>query len=185
MANTNAPFGFRAYRSLSGGTVRLSDRYRIANALAADIAYGDPVADTGSNNEITLSAADGPQIGVFAGCKYRDADGAMQYRKNWVTGTATFNSEGAEALVYDDPDTVFIAQMSLGFVAANVGLLADLVMTAPSALGVSKVAVDSADLAGSAVKIIGLVNRPNNAYGNYAVVEVILGNHVLAERTAV
>lgn len=185
MANKNAPFGFRAYRHLSGGTIRASDRYKIASGTAANIGYGDPVADTGSGDAITLAAADGQQVGIFAGCEYVDASGNKVFSKNWVTGTVTKNTVAAKAYVYDDPNIVFIAQMSLGFVEANVGLLADLVLTAPNSLGMSQAAVDSADLAGSAVKIIGLVNRPDNAYGNYAVVEVMLGNHALHERVAV
>lgn len=185
MANRNAPFGLRAYRQLGGGTPGRQAEYTIADAYGSNIGYGQPVVSTGAGRDISAAAADGGQRGVFAGCKYRNAQGEIVYANKWTASTATFAAEGAVAYVIDDPNTVFIVQMSLGFVATNVGLLADLVIGAPDALGNSTVAVDSTDLAGSAVKILGLVNRPNNAYGNYAVVEVLLGNHELHERVAV
>lgn len=190
MANRNAPFGFRAYRHAAGGTIRTS-RYRIASGLAANIGYGDPVVETGTSAadgtpRVTIATADGGQTGVFAGVWYKDpTTGDVVFSKNWKTGQTTFAAEDAEALVFDDPNIVFIAQMSDGLAAANIGLLADLVIGAPNSLGVSTSAIDSADLAGSAAKILGVVSRPDNALGQYAVVEVMLGNHVRHERTAV
>lgn len=190
MANRNAPFGLRAYRHLTGGIVRAA-KYSMASGLAANIGYGDPVVETGTSDaagraRITKSAVDGAQSGVFGGCFYRNSIGDVVFSKNWVSGTTTFGSEEATALVYDDPNIVFIAQMSLGLAAANIGLLADLSdSSGPNSLGVSTASVDSADLAGSAVKILGIVERPDNALGNYAVVEVLLANHVRHERPAV
>jgi hypothetical protein len=179
MANRNAPFGLQPHRHLTGGIIRASDRYRIASALASDIGVGSRVVETGTsdafgNPRIDLSAVDGPCTGVFMGCSYRDSAGNVVYSKEWVSGTVTYNSEPAVALVIDDPNVTYRAQMSLALVAANIGLRADMTAEAVNALGMSTQAVDSSDLAGDAVKILGVVNRPGNEIGNYAIVEVVL-----------
>lgn len=185
MANVNAPNGFTPRRHLTGGTIRPSDRYRIASALAADIGLGDPVVETGTSDaagspQVTIANANGPVTGVFGGCYYKDAStGTVIFSKEWVSGQATYNSEPAVALVFDDPAIVYEAQMSLALVAANIGLFANLVIGSPSALGVSASAVNSSGLASSedVVKILGVVQKPRNEIGNYARVEVIFNDH--------
>ncbi len=191
MANKNAPFGFRPARHLTGGTIREA-KYNIASALAANIGVGSIVVETGTSGAngrpyITLAAADGAQTGVFMGVKYRDPNtGDVVYARRWVSGQTTFNSEDAEAIVIDDPAVVYEIQMSGALAAANIGLLADLVIGAPNAqTGRATTAVDSADLAGSAVKILGLAPIAGNELGTYGIVEVLLGNAVPHERTAV
>lgn len=182
MANINAPFGLRAVRLLGGGTPgRLSYGYTIgvntAGTLASDIGYGQPIVRTGAGKDITPATDGGTITGVFYGCKYRRADGSIVYAKNWVASTVTFNNEGAQACVVDDPNTVFQIQMSGGFTAANSGQFAGLVVGTSSSLGISSSAANSSDISGTAdnFKILGLANIPGNAYGNYAIVEVLLG----------
>lgn len=185
MANVNAPNGFTPRRHLTGGTIRPSDRYRIASALAADIGLGDPVVETGTsdaagNPQITIANANGPVTGIFGGCYYKDAStGDVKFSKEWVSGQATYNSEPAVALVFDDRNIVFEAQMSLALAAANIGLFANLVIGSPSALGVSTSAVNSSGLASTedVVKILAVAQKPKNELGNYARVEVIINDH--------
>lgn len=190
MANRNAPFGFKPFKHLMGGTIRASDRYRIASALASNIGHGSRVVETGTsdadgNPRVDLAAVDGPCTGVFIGCSYRDSRGDQQFSRNWVSGTATYNSEPAVALVIDDPNVTYLAQMSLALVAANIGLRADLTAESVNSLGQSTQAVDSSDLAGDAVKILGVAKIPGNALGNYAIVEVALVDAPLITRAAV
>lgn len=191
MANRNAPFGLKPHRHLSGGTIRASDRYRIASGLAANIGVGSRVVETGTsdangNPQVTIAAVDGPATGVFMGCYYKDSStGDTVFAKNWVSGRTTQNSEPAVALVIDDPDVTYSAQMSLALVAANIGLRADMTAESVNSLGVSTQAVDSSDLAGDAVKILGVIQRPGNELGNYAIVEVVLVDAPLFTRAAV
>lgn len=190
MANRNAPFGLRPHRHLMGGVIRASDRYRIASALASDIGLGSRVVETGTsdadgNPRIDISAVDGPCTGVFMGCSYRNSQGDQVFAKEWVSGTATYNSEPAVAFVIDDPNVTYLAQMSLALVAANIGLRADMTAESVNALGQSTQAVDSSDLAGDAVKILGVAKVPGNALGNYAIVEVALVDAPLITRAAV
>lgn len=185
MANPNAPFGLRALRHLTGGTIRPSEGYTIANAYNTAIGYGQIVQKTGTGMDIAVGANDTvAKIGVFAGCFYRDQKGNSTFSPNWVASTATFQSEGARALVFDDPQTVFLvrtAGASTPDVAAtDIGQFAGLVVgTVDTGTGVSRNALDGADITGTAdvFKILKLYDDGRNAYGDYALVEVLLGIH--------
>lgn len=189
MANVDKPNGFRPYRQLGGATPgRFGYDYTIANALAENIGYGNLVSRSGTGKNV-INAVDGVAgatiVGVFLGCKYRDVRGNIVYSPNWVSATATFASEGAKAVVADDPKIVFIAQMSGDFTAANSGQFGGLVIAAPDSLGVSTWEVNSADISGTldSVKILGLANIPGNAYGTNAKVEVLIAFHEYGDGT--
>lgn len=179
MANLNGPYGLRPVRHLTGGCIRMSE-YSIASELAANIFYGDPVEMTGTGRNITLAAADNADsIGVFAGCRYVDATGSPVFSKYWPTGTVATD---IVAIVYDDPKIVFSAQATT-IAEADVGQLADWNGTAGSAVtGISGNSVDGTSYAatGGALRIMGLVKSPDNAYGAYAKVEVIFAEHALS-----
>lgn len=183
MANVNAPNGFTPVRHATGGEIRAAGGYRIENAKAINLGTGDIVVNTGTGNELGAAVngvSGAAAVGVFAGCKYQDAKGNIVYSPNWVSGTVTKGSAGAEAFVYDDPQIVFEVQASAGFAAANPGQFAGIVATAPdAATGRSKQALDSADISGTLdnLKILGLAPRAGNEYGNYARVEVLLAFH--------
>jgi hypothetical protein len=189
MPNVNNPSGFSALRRIDGGSVgRFGYDYTIADALAQNIGYGNLVARTGSGKDIT-NAVDGVAgatiVGVFAGVKYRDVYGNIQYRPNWISGTPTFAAEGAKAVVIDDPKVVFVAQMSAGFTATDSGQFAGLVLANPNSLGVSQWQVNSADITSTldSVKILGLHSNIRNAYGTNAKVEVLLAFHEYGDGT--
>lgn len=195
MANVNFPFGFLPKRRIDGGIVgRSGYDYTIADALAANIGYGNLVSRTGTGKNIT-NAIDGVGgatiVGVFLGCKYRDTRGNIQYSPNWVSATATFGSVGATAVVVDDPKVIFEAQMSADFQAVDSGQFAGLVLASPSSLGFSTWQVNSADITGTldSVKILGLSTKSSrngsvdNAYGTNAKVEVLLAFHEYGDGT--
>lgn len=191
MANVNSPNGFSALRRIDGGIVgRFGYDYTIADALAQNIGYGNIVSRTGTQKDIQNmvdGVAGATAVGVFAGVKYRDVQGNIRYAPNWVSATATFNAEGAKACVLDDPKIIFLAQMSAGFVAADSGQFAGLVLANPNSLGVSQWQVNSADITGTLdnVKILGLYNPtgPRNAYGTNAKVEVLIAFHEYGDGT--
>lgn len=185
MANPDAAFGFRPVRYLDGRPYNGGiNEYTIANALAANIGRGSLVTKTGTGQNITIAASGTtPSIGVFLGVQYRDANGATQFKPNWVSGTVTFQSEGAKALVADAPDLVFELQASAGFVADNEGQFAGIVVGAPDANGNATTEFDSADITGTAdnVKLLRLSKKPRNGqandYGSNAVAEVLIAIH--------
>lgn len=181
MANVDNPFGFRAKARIDGGNVgRFGYGYKIADALAANIGYGNLVSRTGTGKNIT-NAIDGvggaTVVGVFTGCKYRDARGNILYSPNWISATATFGAEGASACVIDDlRNVIFTVQASAGFVAADEGQFAGIVIASPNSLGVSQWELNSADITGTldTLKILGLTDDGRNAYGTNAKVDVLI-----------
>jgi hypothetical protein len=189
MANVDKPNGFRPFRRIDGGIPgRFGYDYTIADALAANIGYGNLVSRTGTGKNVT-NAVDGVAgatvVGVFLGCKYRDTRGNIVYAPNWISGTSTFASEGAKAVVADDPKIVFIAQMDGGFTAADSGQFAGIVIASPDSLGISTWEVNSSDITGTldTVKILGLANVPRNDYGTNAKVEVLIAFHEYGDGT--
>jgi hypothetical protein len=180
-ANVNSPFGFKPLKSPSG-TVRVNSYsdYSIANAYNTAIPYQAVVSKSGTGTNI-IAGADGTaaKVGVFLGCKYRDTLGNFIFSKNWLASTPTFNSEGAQAIVADDPKQVFLARMSGALTADNIGQFAGMVVGAANTVGVSTSAVNSSDITGTAdvFKILELYNDGLNAYGNYSLVKVMLGIH--------
>jgi hypothetical protein len=185
MANPNAPFGFRPVRHQTGGTIRPSEQYKIANALASNIAVGDPVAKTGTDMNIQLGVdgvAGASWIGIFAGCKYRDAKGNIVYSPIWASGQTTFNAEGAQAYVYDDPNIVFAVRASAALNATDLGQFAGTVATAPNTtLGQSRMALNSADITATLdnMKIVSLLPVVGNDFGSFAQAEVLISFHEL------
>ena len=181
MANTDAPNGFTPAFHLKGGTIRLQ-KYNIASALAADIKSGDCVFLTGSGKQIDLvdAGTDTPIVGVFQGVRYRDTDGSYIYRKDWVSGTTTLNSDDAVAMVVDDPNVVFEVQASGSIAAADIGQQADIAYTAGSSLlGTSKAEL-GAPASGANFQIYDLVDRDDNEYGANAKVYVLINEHAYA-----
>jgi hypothetical protein len=199
MANPNAPFGLRAVRRFDGGVVgRTNGKYTIANAYANAIGYGDIVktvdtyqslqANGGSQPvagpNINIATTGGHPIGVFEGCKYQDTLGNYIWSKNWVASTATLNGAGAQAIVCDDPNTVFQVQSDGTVANTDVGKFATFVNNGvPNALGISTLALHEAGVTTTITdfKILGLVQRPGySVAGAFGIVEVLLALHELA-----
>lgn len=188
MANVNAPFGLRPIKRFDGRFYGTANTYPLASGTSGNIGRGDAVKKTGSGNYITVGTnGTAPVIGVFVGVRYRASDGSVFYRPNWVSGTTTFNSEDAQALVLDDPSLVFLVQAnSTGVAAADIGQFAGLTFGTPDANGNSTSVLDGADITGTAdnLKILRLSDLPIAgrdpiAYGAYAVVEAMFGIHEL------
>lgn len=126
--NQNTPSGFNVDRQGNGGIVRLN-QYYIASALAALIFRGSVVIPTGTSKQITVAAAGNKFIGVFHGVNFVDTGGNTQFKPYWPTGQTLQTGSIAAAQIYDDPNMMFSVQASgTGLTAANLGLLADLVI---------------------------------------------------------
>lgn len=195
MTNVDRPFGFTATRHGAGGTPQRLGSYEIENGLAEDIFSGDPVVLTGTGRRIILSSAGNANliVGIFAGVRFTDARGDVIFEPNWLSGTVGTGlqrgEDNPEALVYDDPRSEFIIQVSgaAGLVEANVGLLANFVAGTGNAFtGRSAYELDQTTLNASArqLRILGLSRIPENDYGEFAKARVLINNHSYGQLAA-
>ena len=178
MSNLNSPSGFTPVKNSVGGTPRPNNGsdYAIAGGLASNIYRGSLVKPTGTGGNIDVVAAGAnPSIGVFAGCSYVDANGNTMFRPYWGSGQTIAANSVVEATVWDDPDTLFDAQVSGvgGLASTNIGNTANvLIGTGSSVTGTSGDQVDGSTLSSSAtnqqLQVMSLRNQPGNGYGEYA-----------------
>lgn len=185
MANTNAPNGFTVSKHQKGGLHNRRVRYHIAGAYSSDIFNGDAVIPVNTSKNIARpgTAADRLQ-GVFDNCFYLDPNqSAPQYNRRWPASQAIVTGSSVDAWVIDDPGVIFEVQMSGAFTLAGIGSLADLVLgTGNTFTKVSADAIDSTtlDASGTVVKVLDVVNRPDNAVGSFARVFVEISKHYMA-----
>jgi hypothetical protein len=100
-------------------------------------------------------------------------------------------STATEHLVIISPDAVFEAQdddATTGLVAADAGLNANLILGAGSAttqISGHEIDQSTADVTNSLdVKLLGLLNVPDNAYGAHARFEITFNKHRMAPGVA-
>lgn len=120
MANPNASFGFRPWRHGSGGTGGRLTEYPLSTAYNTNLFQGDLVLLDGSGN-VNIAAADSQVVGVFWGVNYIASDGSVTFKRNWVASTAEQTGSIIKALVYDDPQQLFVAQSVGSMTAADIG----------------------------------------------------------------
>lgn len=191
--NLNTPFGFRPIQAPHGGGVygRLS-AYEIPSAHAENIFTGDLVAMSGTGRRIVVATvATGAIVGSFQGVRYTNSLGEVKFMPYWPTGTVATGlhpGQNPEAIVADDPNQLFVAQVddSTGLAEGDVGETMDFVAGAGNtATGLSGHQLDksSADV-NQQLRILGLARLPNNAYGQYAKAICKIRVHQLAETFA-
>lgn len=181
MSLSNAPFGFRPVRHLTGGDCNRARQYPIATGYATDLVAGDPVKLL-SDGTIALAAAADRVLGVFQGVQYTAADGSAVFTNAWTASTAATN---IKASVIDDPEVLFEIQSGGTPSSASVGELADHVTGTGSKLtGTSAAYLNGTS--GTAAKqwrIMKLVDKPGNS-GQYGVVEVMCFQHEFSTQVA-
>lgn len=190
MANSNAPFGLAPVEYLNGskwnGQVR---RYYIPSSDTNAYAIGDPVtiaggADTRGIASVILatpgSAMLGPIVGM-GGLQYGGMSGdPTNLNTTVIPATKT---KAYYVLVADDPNTIFeVQEIGTGtpLSAAEVGFNANLVAATNSGYLSSWVLTNTTEAVTATldVKLLGLSQRnPNNAFGAYAVWNVLINNH--------
>jgi len=188
MANINAAFGFRAVKHLNGspynGQVR---EYFIPSTDSTAVYIGDVVKIAGSadaNGTATVavvSATTDIPVGVVVGFRPDPTNLMNKYR---VASTDRY------VLVADSPDLIFEVQANgaSGIAAADVGLNASWVAASGSTTtGVSGYMLDSSTVATTntlALKVMGVIHRPDNAIGQYDKVLVMFNRHQYANQVA-
>jgi hypothetical protein len=179
MSNSNAPCGFSPIRR-NGGEIRRTP-YSIASGYNTALGQGDPVQLTGTGTNIQVCAAGQVNaIGVFAGCEYTDAQGQRHWTDYWPANQTGTN---IVAYVWDDPMQEFEIQADSA-AAGDIGALADWVVGTPSAT--TKMSTTYLAVTGNAtgtdskgIRLMRLTDKPNNAYGAYAMLEVRFAEHAL------
>jgi len=167
----SAPYGLKPVNLIGGQVFAGSTRnYPIQYGYATDIFYGDLVnlarGSVTKNTDTTDSTGTG-MVGVFLGVSYTNPTTKQkQFAQYWPAGTAAGD---AQAIVCDDPDTVFkvvmcsattvIASASTAMLGQNFGLIqnAGNVNTGDSAVAaLYSASTTSADLA---LRVVGLVGE--------------------------
>ncbi len=197
MANVNAASGLKPVEYLGGspynGKVNM---YLVPSADGTAMYVGDPVKMGGTagaagvyvngincegmNTAITAAAGDTLLVGVVIGFLPNQSDLTILHR---VASTNRI------ALVADDPNLVFEVQEDSGgaaTAAVDVGENADILYTAGSTTtGISGVQLDSSDhkTATAQLRILGFVQRPDNAIGTNAKLRVLINEHAFKSTT--
>tara|TARA_R110001592_G_scaffold11449_2_gene56490 strand:+ start:817 stop:1386 length:570 start_codon:yes stop_codon:yes gene_type:complete len=180
MANVDAAFGAKPVRHLAGGTIRTNE-YKIASGTSSNIFTGDFVKLLGTGY-IDVAGAGDRILGVFAGCKFTNAAGEIVFARYFPTGQTTLGSGDVTALIYDDPNIVYAIQSAGSADFADIGNLADHVAGAGStSTGQSNFEISGTTGTGTAgMRILGLYETPQNAFGTNGVLEVTVFEHELA-----
>ena len=182
MANIDKAFGLRPIGNLSATGAQKQYGYQIADNQAGTIFQGDLVVLTGGFISRFLPASHTAAVGVFNGCNYNDPTTGKPTFSNFYPGSVNITSGQISADVLDDPNQLFIVQCDADFVAADVGKNADVIGTGGSTTnGISTMELNSSTLATTAalnLKVVGLYNDVNNAFGTNAVVVVKINEHV-------
>lgn len=187
MANLDTPFGFKPVKHLNGSpwNGKLNVYYIPATDSTA-VFKGDAVklagaADaTGKYPTVAQAAATNAICGVVVG--FGDNPHVMTHLDN-PNRDYRPASTAMYVWVVDDPFVVFEVQEdsdSNSITAAMVGLATDIVVgTGSTSTGRSAMELDSSDTATAAgqCRIMRLVDREDNALGDYAKWEVLIAEH--------
>jgi hypothetical protein len=186
---TNAPNGFQPVKKLDGSAwTGATNPYQIVTTYATAIFRGDPVT-IGSSGYLEVGVFGSACVGVFWGVKYTDSTGVVKFMNYWPGNPGVLTGSTVEALVIDDPDTVFSVQETNASGAAGTplaladrGLNINFLYTAGStATGTSAVSINNASEATDSTyncKILQLDPTPGNAVGAFANWLVVINNHL-------
>lgn len=195
MAQSFAPFGLRAIAALGthGNEVRA---YPLPNgANCPDLGKGSPVKLSGG--VITSAGAGGgPLLGVAAGFAWIDPTTKQPQLKNSIpadTSSAGLydGSDRPTAYVVDNPFALFMIQADASVTAGDLGLNFDVTASGGdvnSVYGTSQYTLDAStrtSAVGTALKLVGLANIPDNNWGDpYPIVVVKLNGPILQQVSA-
>lgn len=114
MANTFAPNGFQSFGRRDGGspTAGLTRRF-LASTDANTYFRGDPVADSATGPYLTVPSTGTLGIaGIFQGCEYYSAQAGRVLWSNYFPGTITGSTADVISYIIDDPEQLFLVQVS-------------------------------------------------------------------------
>lgn len=167
MANVDRPNGFTPIGSRSGGNIT-TKQFTIAYNYATAIYAGDAVIL--ASGLVNVAADDSSAIlGVFAGCQYVNDAGDIKFSPYWPGVALADSTKVVKALVYVDPDILYEVQSDTGTAStvANVGVSYDIEKdhSGSATTGRSGMELDLSDTGTGQFTVVGLVDKPDNAYG--------------------
>lgn len=164
MANVDNATGLSAVGHLTGAEIR-TRTYTLTTG--ASVYKGDLVkAVAGGTVEVGAADIGTATIGVAA-----------------ETVKDAASAGGKTIAIYDDPETIFAVQCDTGTAVAATDVFSTanhVAGSANTALGISGHELDSSQLAaqgGAQLKVIGLYDKADNAWGEHAKVLVIFNEH--------
>ena len=173
MSLTATPFGARPVGTVVGSPYQGKvTHYKIKNAYATNIFYGDIVKWADDNPNTTIQKDTGTAtltpIGVFLGCAYTDPS-TGQFTPNQMF-TASIAADDIVAYVATDPFVLMQMQCNGSATQDDLGKNCNIVQTAGStAIGTSKNTVGISTAATTATlpfKIVDFVDGPDSAVGD-------------------
>lgn len=195
MANANRPSGLSPVKHLTGAPFNdQGNIYQIAAADTNAFAIGDPVISSGSGDAngvpgITLAAATGAIRGVIMGLGTSEAGIFNPSNLDQTIRPAGTKATDWYAIVADSPDIIWEVQeigTGTAFTAAEIGLNANLIAGTNNGFQ-STWQLDNSTEGTTAtlqVRLLGLVRRSDNAFGQFAKWLVKINNHELSAGTA-
>mgnify|MGYP001345251667 FL=1 len=182
MANVDKAFGLRALGNLSATGSQKQFGYNIADNQSGAIFQGQLVTLKDGFILAFDPSSHTAAVGVFNGCNYIDPTTGKPTFSNFYPGSINITQGEIIADVMDDPNQLFLIQADEDIEAADIGKNADIVVGSGSTTtGLSVNELDSSTIATTAalnLKIVGLYDSPNNAFGNFAVVVVKINEHL-------
>ena len=182
MANVDKAFGLRALGNLSATGSQKQFGYNIADNQSGAIFQGQLVTLKDGFILAFDPSSHTAAVGVFNGCNYIDPTTGKPTFSNFYPGSINITQGEIIADVMDDPNQLFLIQADEDIEAADIGKNADIVVGLGSTTtGLSVNELDSSTIATTAalnLKIVGLYDSPNNAFGNFAVVVVKINEHL-------
>jgi len=167
MANSSSTFGFKPWKAI-GGTIGRTNEYTLATAYGTAIFQGDLVVAL-ADGSIGTAAEGGDFVGVFAGVRWIGTDGSVNYSNNWVASTAEKSGTEIVALVYDDPNQLFLVKATATISEADKGQLADM---------------DDAVAGNATTGLSGQAIVTGGAEGGFRIVDVLHDRHKYPVRLA-
>lgn len=182
MANVDKAFGLRALGNLSATGSQKQFGYNIADNQSGAIFQGQLVTLKDGFILAFDPSSHTAAVGVFNGCNYIDPTTGKPTFSNFYPGSINITQGEIIAHIIDDPNQLFLIQADEDIEAADIGKNADIVVGSGSTTtGLSVNELDSSTIATTAalnLKIVGLYDSPNNAFGNFAVVVVKINEHL-------
>ncbi len=191
MANSNRPTGLSPVNMITGAPYNGQARqYSIAAAYNVALYIGDPVISSGTSDAagvqgIALAAATGPIRGVIVGLSDQPfSSAALIGNPNITYRPAAAQTTVWYAMVVDDPNVVFeVQEIGTGtqLTAAEVGLNANLVVGTGNGFVSGWLLGNTAEdvTATLQVRLLGLAQRSDNAFGAYAKWLIMINAHEL------
>jgi len=195
MANSNRPRGLVPVGYLNGAPYNgQARRYYVPVGNATALYVGDPVTLTGDGDTrgvpgVSIGVAGSAVIGVIVGIVVASAGDSLVGTTIDLNRRSLPVSTAGYVLVADDPNIIFEIQeaATTPFTSADIGNNCNFLIaagaTTNSDSGTTTAVAVSAATATLNLKLLGLSQREDNAFGAYAKWLVKLNNHVYGSHT--